>query len=617
MKIIEKIEISYFRSFWDKKTEILDLKDLNIFSGWNDSGKSNILRALNLFFNDQILPGVSLDISRDLSFQREEEIKWQEKWKTFIEITVHFQTKYKTKIRDNSFSIKKRWNSDSVHSTTVYKDSSSSREIYNIYRDVRKKFEADDKYKWQRLKSINRFLNSIFFFYVPAVKDEKFFSHLYGKILSKIQNNEMEYKEAQRTISKKIKELEWEINNQTNNIFEKLEVISSEFNIPQKLEDFFSTFDIGTQDKGNTKMKSISLKSRWDWIQAQTIPVLLDLLEKSEKSIKKPIFLRWFEEPENSYEYRNANILAEKFKNEYSKDKQVFISTHSFNFLSLSGDNVSTYRVYRKDNLSKIIWPIDNYINGQKPLFGDDKAILEEELGIHCLNKQLEEIYKTKKEEAIKLIKNRKELDQIIEQNKYILLTEGKTDAQILRIAREKLYPWKNIPFCIEPRTSADTVRIDLDWKNSDRSQSKKIVWIFDHDQEWYSKFNGLQNFSFLTDTNGAQDLFVKVWNNQKVYWLILSPPTWREVYCPDDQSEKRLEIEHYFSDEVLSNFFNNLDNFNIHKRDSSWNMIQILWVWKWSKQSFADYIEREKNNVDFSNFEIIFSKIKSIFRYR
>lgn len=56
MKIIEEIEVKNFRSFGNRKQEtvkILKLNDLNIFSGANDSGKSNILRALNLFFNSK------------------------------------------------------------------------------------------------------------------------------------------------------------------------------------------------------------------------------------------------------------------------------------------------------------------------------------------------------------------------------------------------------------------------------------------------------------------------------------------------------------------------------------------------------------------------------------
>lgn len=47
MKRISKIEIKNFRSI---KTEIVSkLSELNVFSGCNDVGKSNVLRALDMF----------------------------------------------------------------------------------------------------------------------------------------------------------------------------------------------------------------------------------------------------------------------------------------------------------------------------------------------------------------------------------------------------------------------------------------------------------------------------------------------------------------------------------------------------------------------------------------
>ena len=48
MKQIKKIEIKNYRSI--KTQTIENIKDLNIFSGGNDVGKSNVLRALDLFF---------------------------------------------------------------------------------------------------------------------------------------------------------------------------------------------------------------------------------------------------------------------------------------------------------------------------------------------------------------------------------------------------------------------------------------------------------------------------------------------------------------------------------------------------------------------------------------
>ena len=50
MEIIKSIEITNFRSF-KKATKKLKPSELNIFVGQNDQGKSNLLRALNLFFN--------------------------------------------------------------------------------------------------------------------------------------------------------------------------------------------------------------------------------------------------------------------------------------------------------------------------------------------------------------------------------------------------------------------------------------------------------------------------------------------------------------------------------------------------------------------------------------
>lgn len=63
MKLIEYIYIDRFRSF---RKEIIDnLSSFAIISGKNNSGKSNILRALSLFFTDEIEPGIALDMQRD------------------------------------------------------------------------------------------------------------------------------------------------------------------------------------------------------------------------------------------------------------------------------------------------------------------------------------------------------------------------------------------------------------------------------------------------------------------------------------------------------------------------------------------------------------------------
>jgi ABC-type histidine transport system ATPase subunit len=65
MKLIRRIEISYLRSLY---TAVLDRPgDMNVVFGRNDSGKSNLLRALNLFFNEETEPGRG-EIEFDLDF---------------------------------------------------------------------------------------------------------------------------------------------------------------------------------------------------------------------------------------------------------------------------------------------------------------------------------------------------------------------------------------------------------------------------------------------------------------------------------------------------------------------------------------------------------------------
>lgn len=73
MQIIHSVEINYFRSIYQFR--INRLKDLNIFVGGNDSGKSNLLRALNLFFNNEVSENRKLDFLQDVTHSRQAEAR--------------------------------------------------------------------------------------------------------------------------------------------------------------------------------------------------------------------------------------------------------------------------------------------------------------------------------------------------------------------------------------------------------------------------------------------------------------------------------------------------------------------------------------------------------------
>jgi len=63
MALITAVEVTNFRSL--REVRLIDLTPANAIVGPNNSGKSNLLRALNLFFNDEVEPDEPLDLSVD------------------------------------------------------------------------------------------------------------------------------------------------------------------------------------------------------------------------------------------------------------------------------------------------------------------------------------------------------------------------------------------------------------------------------------------------------------------------------------------------------------------------------------------------------------------------
>lgn len=391
MKIIKKIEIVHFRSFIgstkDTKAEVFDVKDLNIFSGSNDSGKSNILRALNLFFNDEI------DSTHQFSFDTEFNMEKREFIQKVIEIKITFS------VNKKEFSISKFYDISGYRNFEYEFTENDEKIIIDSRPEANaRRYGSDGKFPNQVIlrkerdyrRSATRFLSFISFSYVPAIRDERFFSHLYGKVILQIKTNEerqienlnIEKRKIQRygrtllntsekpeflrnlrnknwreerikeiddeievksEIRQAISELEKQINKFSRNLFSSAEFLVSEFRIGSNLKEFFESFDIGTGER-----KDISLRLRGDGIQAKFIPEMLEFLDSLLTS--KKYFVWGFEEPENSSEYKNQQELAEKFKEKFAEKKQIFLTTHSEEFLSLY-DGADIEKEKRRANL--------------------------------------------------------------------------------------------------------------------------------------------------------------------------------------------------------------------------------------------------------------------------
>ncbi len=519
MKIIEKIEIKYFRSFSDKKVEIIRLSDVNIFSGGNDSGKSNVLRALNLFFNDEVAPGIKFNLEKDFSKVTEKnfettytEAKRRRKSDKFVSIKIHFLNPNKARNLPEKFWVSKKYtNTNFLIGERGYK------------KGLNKK-----------ANQVSHFLNNIHFQYVPAIKDRSFYNFLVD-----------EYQESLNPETRKlVQNLDEKIKEESKKLFEEFqkntpEIKHANFQIPKFTIDFAKTLKVQTDN-------DIDLESRGDGIQAKFLPPLLDEISKSKKNV-----IWGFEEPENSLEYKNARDLADRFLGSYSDKKQIFITTHSKEFLRLrDSSKVSIYRILKdtSDESSKIIlhedFEIDEerkeYAEKQLSLFSekntekDRQTILDQifnDLGMIDESKlvfDLENELNTKqpqiKSKIISLLKESKENSQtiqeldkkIINSQKPLLVVEDKF-CQIYKVAWLKLNDIiyennenkiekkfkDNAPFVVWGAESAGAVAGFLRVNNTELYKDKKIIGLFDFDKE------GSENFYRLKEGNNWNDKII------------------------------------------------------------------------------------------------------------
>jgi len=112
VRLINTISIKGFRSIQNQTIE--DLGNLNCFVGKNSSGKSNILRALNLFFNDETEDGKPVDFAVDHHYTPKKKKQIEISLKFDIPSTFKYRKEFKERLEDlgSSFTIKRTWQLD-------------------------------------------------------------------------------------------------------------------------------------------------------------------------------------------------------------------------------------------------------------------------------------------------------------------------------------------------------------------------------------------------------------------------------------------------------------------------------------------------------------------------
>ena len=327
MNIIKSIQIRKFRSI-KNITKDFEVTDLNIFVGQNDNGKSNILRALNLFFNNETDIGQSFRFDDDYCFHANEGTG------TRKEIRIDLIIDPPASRFKNAKPLRwtKKWKRDgSVIDERMY-----------LNADGKVITNRDNVYKW---------LDKLKYRYVPAIKGKDYFNSLMGDLHDVLDEAHSVIMKTQGKgfisgIQKITEEITLELAKQIG--------LANTIQVPSDFRSLFSNLDFGFQN--GTQI--YHLKQRGDGIKVRHIPVILKYMANQEKNIAIPGYVKpdtiWgFEEPENNLEMRYAFELAQSFR-KYAEDLQIFISTHSPAFYALDetdNDRVSSFLVEKDGDL--------------------------------------------------------------------------------------------------------------------------------------------------------------------------------------------------------------------------------------------------------------------------
>ena len=522
--MIEKIEIQYFRSIY--RTTLTKVEAINVLTGKNDVGKSNILKALNLFFNNCIVEDGDYNFGRNYNLKRLEEVRKDTvKGKQFIQIKIMFRRgKQFEKTLPEKFTITKKWNRDS--------------EIPQVSDNIEQQLVKNGKTYNDRVKaSLTRYLNKIKYVYVPAIKDK----HIFENMLERLQETVYEKKLANND------SLAETMSNLFENVIKTTEELSTEFKLatnidsmiatPNDVKELYRTLSIITKADNNL----VRLEDRGDGIQVRYIPSILNYISTNASEN----YIWGFEELENSLEYNMARKMAEDFYGIYKANSTIFLTTHSPAFIDLGyKEDGRGYRCYKDLEATEVVTFED----------ADKLELLEEELGYAYILKQQYEQYKSvvqMNEEMKEKVENL-EMEILLAQ-KPVLFTEGKTDAQILKVAWEKLYAY-DCPFEIKScNLMAEDTEENISLAGADmlkkvlctaRYDSEKIIiGMFDNDDAGIKAFKLDNNYRFHQEERWKEH------KNKKGFAFLI--PTNEETQIIAEG--KNLSIEFLFDREILN----------------------------------------------------------------
>ncbi|MCW2412993.1 MULTISPECIES: ATP-dependent nuclease [unclassified Sphingobium] len=453
MRIIDKIEIYYFRSVYS--VSLAKCKDVNVLVGSNDAGKSNIIKSLNLFFNNETEPHSEFDFFRDLSRSREEEAR-AAKGRMSVWIKVHFNNFLRWKSLPEQFWVKRSWNRYESRPTDSFSDEIAPTTLY-------------------------RFLNKIRFHYIPAVRGRDIFADLLADLHDTLlQDESLGLKGSSQALVSDLHKITREM---SDSIKSRLK-IDSTIEIPESLKDLFRALDFSTK----YGRFSIPLNLRGDGIQSRHLPFILDYIAS-----KSSTYHIWgYEEPENSLELSRSFEMSRDFVENFSRDNQIFLTTHSPAFYDISSSNASKWYVENKDDPEQ-----DYSYTDVTPI--NSTSDIDKSMGLLTV---IAPRMRAANQELLELRSDiRRMSEEMSANNKPAIYVEGETDAIILRRAAEVFgYDADGLSFFSADGASNITQFIKV--MSRTKSDQRVLVGLFDGDSTGRSEFDRFNAYHMFAGTD-------------------------------------------------------------------------------------------------------------------
>lgn len=440
--ILKKIQIKRFRSILDLKLEINTKNNFSTICGANNSGKTNVLKALNIFFNPN-----EYNLKEDIPNHK----LGSRGGATYPEIILTFEK------NDVDYIIKREFGVDGIENERIEK---------NIIIDGILNKESLD------LKEIPRILNQIAFFFIPAINIS--FPQLINNLIDDVY--ELEYEKTRFSGLKK--DLKDSFDNYTNGLIEILNKLASEINpIFKEFNDNWSVSFENTTDVKKFKdlisedvefylndLSNRNIQGKGSGLQR--LGYIL-LHSKMISKLKKKSVILCIDEPD-VYLHQGLQKKLHNHLLEIAKNNQVLITSHSQTFIDC----------YKLDN----VFLLDLEI-------GDEIFYQRTKSAYHPLNTCLVDI---KADNGLKKIREYLGVtDEDFELlDNYNIIVEGESDKKyISEIGR---FFGLNIPNIIY---SGGASKIDkyLEFYNNfyhGRDFKPKIRVVFDNDDEGRKEFN-------------------------------------------------------------------------------------------------------------------------------